>query len=126
MFKVVVFFQNLTVFDISKKKIRNVINYQPMKHLFFVMFNPLKSYKILKINIKMLVFFEMMTYSWPKCRNTSYFFYFLLRINGGMFECLKTCEQAGVKHFGDVTAILILPTLFLVWNRAENVNLKVL
>lgn len=63
MFKVVVFFQNLTVFDISKKKIRNVINYQPMKHLFFVMFNPLKSYKILKINIKMLVFFEMMTYS---------------------------------------------------------------
>lgn len=60
-----------------------------MKHLFFVMFNPLKSYKILKIYIKMLVFFEMITYSWPKCRNTSYFFYFLLRINGGMFECLS-------------------------------------
>lgn len=39
---------------------------------------------------------------------------------------VKTCEQAGVKHFGDVTAILILTTLFLVWNRAENVNLKVL
>lgn len=126
MFKVVVFFQNLTVFDISQKNTQCYKLPTNETSFFFVMFNPLKSYKILNINIKMLVFFEMMTYSWPKCRNTSYFFYFLLRINGGMFECLKTCEQAGVKHFGDVTAILILPTLFLVWNRAENVNLKVL
>lgn len=65
MFKVVVFFQNLTFFDISKKKkIRNVIKYQPMKFsFFFVMLNPLKSYKILKINIEMVVFFKMMAYS---------------------------------------------------------------
>lgn len=39
---------------------------------------------------------------------------------------VKTCEQAGVKHFGDVTAIFNSANFILVWNRAENVNLKVL
>lgn len=90
MFKVVVFFQNLTFFDISKKKNTQCYKIPTNEILFFfVMLNPLKSYKILKINIEMVVFFKMMAYSWPKCRNTSYFFYFLLRINGGMFKCLS-------------------------------------
>lgn len=59
MFKVVVFFQNLTFFDISKKKKKTQCYKIPTNEIlfFFVMLNPLKSYKILKINIEMVVFF---------------------------------------------------------------------